>query len=197
MLISFEPIHLYVSISVLVIVLMVLWALGRSLSYLFFCVIFGVYLIGVVSVVIFPIHVPDRGMELSRELQLNLKLFNFGRCDFLFLCIRNIYENVLLTIPFGFGINFISKIKAQRIIWLALVVGIMFEVTQLALSLAVRSPFRVVDVNDVILNATGVLFGYGLFGIFARLFKFLLQKFRVSHKHIFAYVYDVVNLAEN
>src|SRR5262245_15268057 len=111
MLIFFEAIHLYISLSILVLVLTGLWIQGSSHFHLFFCCVFGIYLIGVVSVVIFPIHIPDRGIALSHELQLNLMPFNFGRCDFLFLCIRNIYENILLTIPFGFGISFITKIK--------------------------------------------------------------------------------------
>lgn len=197
MLIFFEAIHLYILLAILVIVLIYLRIQGRRLFHLFFCAVFGIYLIGVVSVVIFPIHIPQNDMALGRELPLNFVPFDFGRCDFLSLCIRNIYENILLTMPFGFGISFITKIKSHHITWLAVTVGLIFEVTQLMISLAIGSLFRVVDINDVILNAIGVLFGYSLFRIFGWLFLFVTQKFGVSDKHIFAYVYEVYNIAEN
>jgi len=192
MLMSFDVTHLYISLTVLAVVLIVLWMQKRSLSRLFFCAIFGIYLIGVVSVVVFPIHIPETGMEFNRRLQLNFVPFNFGRCDFLPLCIKNIYENILLAIPFGFGVSFILRLKPKNIIWLAIAVGLCFELIQLIIALIVHSPFRVVDINDVILNATGVLLGYGIFIIFGRLYLTIVQRFHIQPKYILMYVHDVV-----
>ena len=194
MLIFFEATQLYISLAILAITLIGLWMWGKGLIYLFFCMVFGIYLIGVVSAVIFPIHIPEASIPLRFKLQLNLIPFNFGSCDF--HCLRNIYENILLTIPFGFGISFITKIKARNMIWLAIAVGLILEITQLVISLTVRSPFRVVDINDVILNAVGILLGYGLFRIFGWLFLSVVPKLGVNRKQIFAYVYDMVNIAE-
>lgn len=192
MLMSFDATHLYISLTVLAVVLIVLWMQKRSLSYIFFCAIFGIYLVGVISVVVFPIHIPEMGMEFNRRLQVNLVPFNFGRCGFLYLCIRNIYENILLTIPFGFGVSFIARLKPKNIFWLAIAVGCAFELVQLIISLAIRSSFRVVDINDVILNATGVLLGYGIFTMFGRLYLFIMQRFHIQPKYILAYIHDVV-----
>src|SRR5687767_10950865 len=143
------------------------------------------------SVVVFPIQIAERSMEFNSELQLNLVPFNFGRCDFLLICLRNIYENILLTIPFGFGISFIAKITRRNIPWFILLVGITLEFTQLVISLVVRSSFRVIDINDVILNAIGLLLGYGIFRMFGMLYIFMVNRFTMRPKYIFAYVYNV------
>ena len=195
MLISFEAIHLYVSLAILAIALIVLWVQGKSLSYLLFCAVFGIYLIGVVSVVVFPLHVPDGDLYSAFSLQVNLVPFNFGSCDHHILCLRNVYENILLTIPFGFGVSFIANIKPRNILWMALAVGLAFEILQLVISLVVRSSFRVVDINDVLLNAIGVLIGYGLFRIFGKFYSAATHKLQIRSPHIFAYIHDVVCLA--
>ncbi|MDO9302332.1 MAG: VanZ family protein, partial [Anaerolineales bacterium] len=106
---------------------------------------------------------------------------------------RSIYENILLTIPFGFGISFIARINPKKIAWLALSVGLSFEIVQLVTVLIVRVSFRAVDINDVILNATGVLFGYGFFKIFGWLYLYITDKLEIRHKYIFANIYDVVH----
>ena len=192
MLIFFDAIHLAISLAILIVTLIGLWIQGRSLFHLFFCAVFGIYFIGVASVVIFPIHIPENDLPFHYKLQLNLSPFNFGSCDFLFLCLRNIYLNILLTMPFGFGISFIIKFKSWIVFLLAIAVGLIFEITQLLISLAVRSSFRVVDVNDVILNAIGVLLGYSLFKIFRWLFLLVIEKLRVDRTRFLSYVYDVV-----
>ena len=192
MLMSFEVTHLYTTLAILAVILIGLWAIKRSFSYLLFCAIFGIYLIGVASVVIFPIHIPDGNNGHALHLQLNHIPFYFGECDFLFLCLRNIYENILLTVPFGFGISFVARVTSRHILWLAFAVGSFFEFLQLVLALMVRSPFRVIDINDVLLNAIGVLIGYRLFIMFGWIYLHITRKFEIKRKHVFAYIYNVV-----
>lgn len=192
MLLSFEAVHLYISLAVLAVILIGLWRKKRNFSYLLFCAIFGIYLIGVMSVIIFPIYIPGGTNKNILHLSFNLVPFYFGICDFLFLCFRNIYENILLTVPFGFGISFIASVKLRNILWMAIGVGIFFELVQLLFALTVRSPFRVIDINDVLLNAIGVLIGYGFFRIFGWLYLHIIRKIEINRKHVFAYIYDVV-----
>jgi glycopeptide antibiotics resistance protein len=197
MLIFFEEIHLYISLAVLAIALITLWVQIRSLSYLFFCAVFGIYLIGVVSVVVFPIAPLSAEYAETFRPRLNLVPFYFGICDMPRLCLKNIIENILLTMPFGFGVSFIVHLKSKDFLWLALLVGIVFEVTQLIISLVFRSPFRAVDINDVILNALGVWFGYSIFRIFGWLYLGITQRFEINNKYVFAYIYDVVHRSAN
>jgi glycopeptide antibiotics resistance protein len=91
----------------------------------------------------------------------------YFRCWPPYICVREILGNILLTVPFGFGIRFIARLKARDFLWLAPAVGLAIEGIQLGLSLALRSAFRAVDINDVLLNALGVGLGYGFFQIFA------------------------------
>jgi len=192
MMIYFGWAQIYVGLAALAFSLIVLWKRNKSLSYLFFFAIFWIYLMGVVGVVVFPfpIDVPNPNFKPS----INLIPFYFGSC-FTYLpalCLRGIYENILLTIPFGFGISFILSLKQKYIIWLALAVGFVFETAQLIVSIAFKSAFRSVDINDVILNATGVLLGYGLFRIFGVIYSFIIHKIQIQPRYIFTYVYDIV-----
>lgn len=188
MLVEFNPLY---GLTALIVILIVLRRKGKSIPWLFFFSLFWLYLMQVVSVAVFPfpIDIPNENFKLN----INLIPFNFGYCDprGIALCIRQIYENILLTIPFGFGINFITRIKPRQIWGLAAGVGSTLELLQLATSLTFRTSFRVVDINDVILNALGVLTGYGFFRLFGWLYSRLLQRLKLSPRHIFAYVYNI------
>lgn len=182
----------YIAFVVLALVLIGVWLKNKDPFQVFFVFVFGVYIINVVSVVVFPFPI---GYDVSDfKLNINLIPFDFGYCDAfsLELCIREIYQNILLTIPFGFGINFIARIKPKNILWLAFGVGFAFEFVQLVISIIVRSPFRAVDINDLILNAIGVLLGYGIFRIFGIMYLHVVQRLQSQPRHIFAYVDDIV-----
>jgi len=60
----------------------------------------------------------------------------------------NIVDNILLTIPFGFGINFLARVRPKGIFWLAPAVGLGLELAQLCISLLSRSGSRASDIND-------------------------------------------------
>lgn len=186
MFVMFNPLY---GLTALVIILIFLRRKGKSLSYLFFFALFGLYLIQVISVAVFPfpIDIPYENFRLN----INLIPFNFGRCDprVIELCLRQIYENILLTIPFGFGINFIARLKPKNMLWLAAGVGLTLEFIQLAISLTFHTSFRVVDINDVLLNAAGVLIGYGAFRIFGLIYSYLLQRLELKPRGIFAYIH--------
>lgn len=182
----------YIAFAILAFVLVGIWLKWKDPFQVLFSFVFGVYIINVVSVVVFPFPI---GYDVSDfKLNINLIPFDFGYCDprGLELCIREIYQNILLTIPFGFGVNFIARIKPKNIFWLALVVGFTFEFVQLVISLVLRSPFRAVDINDLIFNAAGVLLGYGIFRIFGAIYLSVIRKIQRQPRHIFAYVHDIV-----
>jgi glycopeptide antibiotics resistance protein len=192
MLIFFGIIHLAVFAILLIAVLLGLWLRGKSRSYLFFAAIFGIYMIAVLSVVIFPIHIPQANSGFAHQMSFNLRPLHFGRCDFMGLCLRIIYENILLTVPFGFGISFLVNVKSKNVLWLAMSVGVVFELTQLLLSFIFHSPFRVIDINDIILNAMGILIGYAVFRLFGWLHLSIANRFQILSKYSFAYIYEVV-----
>lgn len=188
--ISFDETDLFIGIVMLLTTLPFLWWKKRNLSYLLFFSLFWLYLLSVVSVVVFPIvtNTDNAGTFIP---SINLIPFYFGNCQLPELCIRSIIENIIFAIPFGFGINFLVRIKPKYIFWLAFAVGFAFEFTQFVISLAFRSSFRTTDINDVILNGTGVLVGYSLFRLFAWLYLKFTERFDFHHKFIFADIYKI------
>jgi glycopeptide antibiotics resistance protein len=188
MLVSFNLPALLIAILILALGLGFIWLKTKNAYHVFFCLVFGIYLIGVVSVVVFPFPV---GYNLSDfKPNINIIPLNMGLCDFESLCLQQIYQNILLTIPFGFGVNFIARVKSKSVFLLALAVGFTFEFVQLVISLVVRSPFRAVDINDLFLNATGVLLGYGVFRIFQLIYNYATRQLQL--KGVFAYIHDIV-----
>src|SRR5215207_10205262 len=143
--IDFTYSHFLFGMAILAVALVLLGRQKRGLWYLFFFSIFGMYLLFVVSVIVFPIAPLSENYAGTFKPSINLIPFDFGTCDMLALCYREIIKNIQLTIPFGFGINFIARLKAKDIFWLAMLVGFVFEVIQLILSLVFRSAFRAVD----------------------------------------------------
>ena len=192
MFIYFYPAGFYVSSIILVLVLVVLHLQGKSIFHIISSAVFGVYLIGAISVAVFPFVIDFSNPDF--RLSLNLIPFNFGSCfDYLPQnCFKGIFNNTLLTIPFGFGIHFIAHIKPKNIPWLIVVVGCSFEFVQLVMALVFHAGFRAIDINDVILNTTGVALGYGVFRIFGVIYSFIIRKFKQQPRYIFAYIYDVV-----
>jgi len=188
--IDFNYFHLFPGIVILAMILIILKKQKRNLWYLFFFSGFWIYLLFAFSVIVFPIAPLSKndGFRLS----LNLIPFYFGTCEMPELCIRNIVDNILLTVPFGLGISFITSLHWKNFIWLAPLVGLVFEVLQLIIALLFRSPFRVVDINDVILNALGVWVGYILFRTFGFFYLFVTKRLPVRHISLFAYLHEVV-----
>jgi len=136
----------------------------RGIFYLFFFSVFWVYLLVLVSVSVFPIPLGmDGGFRsgtiwsqidtMFKYRGLNLVPLYFGNCWYLpQACAAGIYQNILMTIPFGFGINFISRIKTRDFIWLAFSVGLLSETAQFILDLVLGGAYRSVDANDVLFN---------------------------------------------
>ena len=192
MMVNFSRNDLLVGIGILCMLLPVLWWYKRSVSYLFFFSVFWAYLLAVVAVIVFPIVIDPDYTNIEFTPDINFIPFYFDECfKHEEICIRNIVGNIVITIPFGFGINFLIKIKPKRIFGIACAVGLMFEILQLAISLVFRSGFRAIDVNDVILNGTGVLMGYALFRLFAWLYLRIMEHSDFKHKIILADIYEV------
>jgi glycopeptide antibiotics resistance protein len=192
MLIRFDESDFLIGIAILCVLLVILRRRKHNLSYLIFFSIFWIYLLVVVKTVIFP-FVINTDFSRPRVLPtINLVPFYFGYCSILTYCVLGILGNIILTIPFGFGINFLVRIKPRNFFLLALTIGFGFEFSQLVISLIFRSGFRSIDINDVILNALGVLTGYAIFRSFAWAYKKIAVYFDIDQKWLFADIYDVV-----
>ena len=97
--------------------------------------------------------------------------------------------------PFGIGINFIAQLRMRSYVWLPFAVGLGIEEMQLAENLAVGYPYRVVDINDVWMNAIGVLIGYGAFRLFAWVYVAVTDRLNFKPGGLWAYIYSVASHA--
>jgi glycopeptide antibiotics resistance protein len=152
----------------------------------------------VIGVTIFPIPIfsGSNGMTLLERTVFILSRvqwvpFHYFSPHLSRVLVLEVLGNILLTIPFGFGINFLTSIKGQKILSLALSVGFLIEICQLLVSLLVGVAYRTVDVSDVILNASGVIIGYVLFRFFSWLYVSILRMFNLKPEGLFEYVFQM------
>lgn len=182
-------------------VLAILLRRKHSYSYLLFFSIFWVYGMAGLDKTLFPIQINGTFVDVMRQAplfsQVNLLPFYFSRYGLSPAGYFIILANILLTIPFGFGLNFIRRLRLKDILWLSFAVGFGIESVQLLMTLILRYPYRVVDINDVWLNAVGILVGYGLFRVFAWLYRLVVpQRPGSNHRGLFVYIYAVADQSD-
>jgi glycopeptide antibiotics resistance protein len=192
---EFYPFPLLGGLGILIFFLILLRRQRRA--YLFCFTLFGLYLLFVVSEIVFPIPWIRQPQPLVYIFsRINLIPFNFGELfdyppDMIY---EQIFGNILLTVPFGFGIPFLVRFKPKYFPWLAIGAGLSTEIAQLGVSLLIGGVYRSVDINDVLLNTAGALLGYALFRGFAWLYVAISKRTKIKQSGLFAYVYEVANV---
>jgi glycopeptide antibiotics resistance protein len=142
----------------------------------------------VVDLIYFPISVPDNWpanltwketlLSLSR---VNWIPFNYGPLFLYptsaFQALKDIFANILLTVPFGFGICFLLPLRKKQIIWTAVGVGLALDGLQLLMKLTLGSFIHSVDITDVLTNTLGVFIGAGLYRAAERILERIKKDF--------------------
>ncbi|MDX2074966.1 MAG: VanZ family protein [bacterium] len=186
----------FIALGILIVTLIILWRKKHSLSYLLCFSFFGIYLVYGIGKVFFPIYISGRFVDVMRQqpslLDINLIPFYFGPFTTLSDALSGLILNIILTVPFGFGLNFIMRVRAKNFIWLAPAVGFGIEITQLIISLILRYPYRVIDINDALMNTLGVWIGYAIFRLFSWIYRWATKHFHIKHEGLSAYIYHVV-----
>jgi glycopeptide antibiotics resistance protein len=150
----------------------VLWYQRRkrrsSIGHLIAISLFAVYLFVAATYVFLPLRFDSGYMEMMRTTHVwanvNLIPFRFGSDYSSDPIGRQAMGNLLLGVPFGFGLPFVARVRGRSALVAAVLFGVGIETVQLILNLFhIAFPARTVDVNDVILNGTGVAVGFGLF----------------------------------
>jgi glycopeptide antibiotics resistance protein len=198
---EFVPFPVLIGLAILIGILAILRRRKSSLSYLFFFSLFGIYLLLVAGVTLFPMPFTPGFRQpawliLSRVNLIPFDYHMFWGLDPIFVFLRVILANVGLTMPLGFGISFIARIKGRAIPWLALAAGVRIEATQLGFSLLLGLAYRGVDINDAMMNGLGVLCGYGGFRFFSWLVVATAQHFKINPKGLLAYVHTIASRGE-
>lgn len=149
----------------------------KNAVYLLFFTIFYVYLYKVLdytqlqfqSLLLLKHFVPGimlRGQQTAGHSVNLIPLAGLTSHD-----IKTSLLNILLLVPFGFGLPFITSWSLGRVVISAAVFSIMLELMQLATGLLSEMTFRIVDINDVLFNTLGAAVGYLLFKIFMCIYR--------------------------
>lgn len=85
--------------------------------------------------------------------------------------------NILMLVPFGFGLPFLVRIQLGPLTLLAALFSLVIESVQYFSGRAAGLTFRIADVNDVIFNTAGAVIGYVTLIGFVRLYVRLTPTF--------------------
>jgi glycopeptide antibiotics resistance protein len=96
--------------------------------------------------------------------------------------------NILLLIPFGFGLPFITDFRMKKIVVIGALFSIVIELLQLITGFMAKITFRIADINDVIFNTVGVAIGYILFVGFMRIYRHISHNWEIPANPILRYI---------
>lgn len=78
--------------------------------------------------------------------------------------------NIILTIPFGMYLRYYYKCNFKKTLIISILLTLFFEITQLTGIFGIYSRnYRMFDVDDILFNTLGGIFGYLLCGLFIKI----------------------------
>ena len=145
---------------------------------------FILYLITIYFLVILPLPNPDE--VIYQENMVNLIPFSFIT-DFIsessivwndpntYLqilkepCFYTVILNIFMTIPFGMYLRYYFKCSLKKTVFCSFFLSLFFEITQLTgLYHIYKYPYRIFDVDDLLMNTLGGFLGFYLMGLFSK-----------------------------
>ena len=140
--------------SILAVIVWTIIALKRKISYdkILIVVIFIFYMTALIGATLFPIVYDHSFMKSKDVIEHRLKLIPF---------------EVIIIIRFK---------KKYTYIITAFLMPVCIEATQLVLGLSLGTLYRTADIDDVILNSTGIFIGYAVYKLFFYLKEKRMQK---------------------
>lgn len=144
--------------------------LKHVLWFLFFS-----YITIVIAVTLFPLPYNSEFIKMNKELNylhnnfIPFKgIYTLAQSGNLILIIRNILGNILLTMPSGGLIPFLSTkvTNIKNIIFIGIGFSLSIEISQFILLLFLGYTYKVTDIDDLNLNTIGAIIGYILYKLF-------------------------------
>lgn len=136
---------------------------------------FALYLLLVSKYTVFPLWLDSEYIEAVRsktEFFDGVNLIPFKGWSLEYLISTQGWGNIALGVPFGFLYPFVVPVVNWRQVARAgASFAVAIELTQFAISLFYGFTYRIIDINDFLLNFTGVMLGYALLRIVALLYR--------------------------
>lgn len=97
-------------------------------------------------------------------------------------CFYVVFFNILMTMPFGMYLRYYYQFSLKKTIICSFLLSLFFELTQLSgLYFIYKSPYRLFDVDDLLLNTLGGILGYL---ISKRIVRYLPTRSEIDKKSI-------------
>ncbi|MDQ3553938.1 MAG: VanZ family protein [Chloroflexota bacterium] len=171
-------IHILVFVPFIVLatigLLLLLRRRGYPASRLLFIAVFAAYLTGVTSFVFFPITLdPDfiEAMRRNATLEQGINLVPFRDLSAEGSGRRQLVGNVLVGIPFGFGLPFVIHRSTPSLLAWGIAFALSIELIQFLMNVVYGFAYRVVDINDFMLNFLGVVLGLAAFRLTSAMYR--------------------------
>lgn len=160
---------LLILIAGLIWIALLLWLKKKKrFLFLIFFTVFYIYIYNVLDFTLFQIQsllilklfTPKlilNGIEAEKSINL-LPLITLTSED-----VKTSLLNILLFVPFGFGLPFITNFQMKIVIVIGMFFSIGIELLQFLTGYLAKITFRIADINDVIFNTVGATIGYVLF----------------------------------
>lgn len=163
----------------------------KSYIYLIFFTLFYVYFLKVLDYTLFQFQSLLILKNFMPNLILQGQTENMNLIPLVTLTYQDLKTsllNILLLIPFGFGLPFITNFRMKKIVVFGALFSIVIEFLQLITGLVAKVTFRIVDINDVIFNTIGVAAGYIIFVEFVRICRYIFRNRKTSANPIGRYI---------
>jgi glycopeptide antibiotics resistance protein len=165
----------------------------KSFAFLIFFTLFYVYLYKVLDYTLFQFQsllllkyfMPDlilEGQTAGKSINL-IPLITLTPED-----IQTSLLNILLLIPFGFGLPFITNLRMKAVVVIGALFSVVLEFLQLITGFIAGITFRIADINDVVFNIVGVVIGYILFIGFVRIYRRISRKWKIATNPILRHI---------
>jgi glycopeptide antibiotics resistance protein len=160
MLTDVPPLLVFAFVGLLIALVFLKWR-GKSYGYLLCFTLFTVYMWAFVGYTVFAF-----GINLTLTDEYRWDAFGYvhwipsifeGEFD---IRSEQVYDHVLLGMPFGFALPFVVDTTPKRVFWLGLALGFAPELLEILQNAFFEGVPRSVDIDDVWIVFVGVLSGY-------------------------------------
>jgi glycopeptide antibiotics resistance protein len=153
----------------------------KDVVYLLLFTLFYIYIFKVLDYTLFQFqsliilkyfmpHLMLNGVEAGKNMHL------IPLADLTLRDLKTSLLNILLFIPFGFGLPFVTHFRMKKILVTGMLFSIAIELLQLVSGLVAHMTFRIADINDVIFNTIGVALGCILYVVCMRIYRYAFHR---------------------
>lgn len=166
-------------------ILLLIWGIIKkySISKHILLLGIGVYITLVIAITLFPLPISREFIQLMRLDNISTNnlipfksIYNLIKLN----TVNVILKNILLLVPLGFIIPLMQKkfTNIKSIFISSLIFSLIIESMQFIISIILGYNYKVVDIDDIILNTIGGIIGYILYKLVCIIFELNDKKIR-------------------